>query len=174
MSMRERLHQEISSLVGVLTKQIEAHERLEELVKQKRRALVEGRTDAVMSLCRSEHEWVQVITELEKQRLKQVASLTQLVDPQAKVPMRLLGLAERLNEPHRGRLLVLRERLRERVASVQAETRVSRRATAALVRHMQGLANNVLSMGQQGAAYGRRGETAPPSGATMSTMSLTA
>ena len=102
-----------------------------------------------------------------------VAQLTRLIDPSAAAPMRMRDLAERLPEPARGRLLVLREQLRERIASVKDESSVTRRATEALLKHMQGLVHTLGSAGRA-AGYAPASQPQPTSGRTIGTLKVTA
>ena len=91
-------------------------------------------------MSRLENTLVQAIGDLEKRRLELVAELTRAVTPGA-MRSRCVCVTwpSGLPEPSRGRLLVLREQLRERI--VESERRIigdPRRATESLLKHMQG------------------------------------
>src|SRR5690606_29211509 len=124
---------------AVLQQQVQAHEALLSLLQRKREALRTGGTRAMTELAALENEKVQLISELEKHRLTLVAELTLALVPDAAEPMRLGELAERMPEPARGRLLVLRHQLRERMEQVREASSVLRRATEALMKHVHGL-----------------------------------
>lgn len=138
----------IPVLETVLKQLAERHEQLLSLMKRQREALRQADHHGVTEYSRLENTMVQAIGDLEKRRLELVAQLTRIVDPSAKVPMRLRDLAERLPEPSRSRLLVLREQLRERIAKVKDESSVTRRATESLLRHMQGLVHTLSTAGR--------------------------
>ena len=127
----------------------------------------------VSEYSRLENTLVQAIGDLEKRRLELVAQLTQAVDPSARQPMRMLDLAQRLDEPARGRLLVLREQLRERIAQVKDESSVTRRATESLLKHMQGLVQTLSSAGRA-AGYAPASQAQPNAGPAMGTLKVTA
>ena len=93
--------------------------------------------------------------------------------PSAVAPMRMRDMADRLPEPARGRLLVLREQLRERIARVKEESSVTRRATEALLKHMQGL---VHTLGNAGRAVGYAPASSPQAmtGPAIGTLRVTA
>lgn len=141
----------IPVLEAVLKQLAERHEQLLALMKRQREALRQADHHGVSEYSRLENTIVQAIGELEKQRLELVAELTRAIHPTAAQPMRMRDLAERLPEPSRGRLLVLREQLRDRIARVKEESSVTRRATESLLKHMQGL---VHTLGNAGRAAG--------------------
>jgi len=120
-----------------------------------------------------ENSQVQLISELEKKRLEKVAALTLEIDPEAQEPMRLEDLANQLEEPVRGRLLVLRQQLRQRIEQVQREAGTIRRASEALLRHMQGLVQSVAGGIKGLGTYGDRGSM-PQNAMSVSTFSTTA
>ena len=154
------MDKQLSRLEAVITQQTSAHERLLSLLKYKREALRTADRDQMSRSTEQENQAVQEISELEKERLRLVGELTLMVDPSAKQPMCLADLAQRLNEPSRGRLLVLRQHLIERIKRVQQETAVVKRATESVVRHMQGLFQMIGSAVGGGGVYSRCG--APP------------
>ena len=163
----------IPVLETVLKQLAERHEQLLTLMKRQRECLRLADHDGVSECSRLENTLVQAIGELEKRRLELVAELTMAVDPKAIQPMRMRDLAECLPEPARGRLLVLREQLRERIAAVKEESSVTRRATEALLNHMQGL---VLTLGNAGRAVGYApvNQPQPASQQTLGTLKVTA
>ncbi len=124
-------------------------------------------------LCRQENQRIQMVSGLEKQRLTLVAQMTLALDPQAPQPLRLKELADRLPEPVRGRLLVLRQQVRQRMEEIQAEVGVARRASELLVRHMQGIIQTIGAAVTGVGTYNRNGGR-PKVALAMSTFNTTA
>ena len=171
-STSQPLDKALSQLEALLKDELLAHEQLRGLMHRKRGALAAADREQLTDCCREENAKVQTISELAKRRLQIVADVTLLVDAAAAGPMRLGELAEQLPEPQRGRILVLRQQLREQMRQVQHESSVARRTTEALMRHMQGLVQTIGGMVAGGGTYGREG--APPRAAlAMSTFSTT-
>ncbi len=164
---------QVTSLEQTLRQLLSLHSELLELLKRKRDVLRASDTRAVIGLCTLEHEKIQKIADLEKQRLNQVADLTLLVDPQAKQPLSMSQLADSLGEPARGRLLVLRHQLLDRMKSVHEETGIVRRATETLAKHMHGIVQTIGALSSGASTYGSRGAF-PQSNAAVSTFSATA
>ena len=160
------------ALERVLVDLIDAHEKLVALCVAKRGALSAAQHDRVAELLGLENIRMQKIGELEKQRQRLGGELTLALDPAAGAPLRLRQLAERCEEPRRGRLLVLRQTLEGRMRSASNEMKVARRATEALMRHMQGIVQTISSVCTGAGVYGRPGDTATP--AAMSTFNTTA
>ena len=160
-------------LESTLKQLLSLHGELLELLTSKREVLRKSDNQAVTGLCILEHEKLQKIAELEKQRLMQVAELTLKVDPQAKEPLRMAELAERLDEPQRGRLLVARQQLLERMKQVQQETNIVRRATESLAKHMHGIVQTLGALSAGVSTYGSGGAF-PQKNNAVSTFSATA
>lgn len=150
--MADVLTRNIPVLEAVLKQLTERHEQLLSLMRRQREALRQADHRGVSEYSRLENTLVQAIGDLEKRRQELVAELTRAVDPSATSPMRMRDLADRLPEPARGRLLVLREQLRERIAKVKEQSSVTRRATESLLKHMQGLVQT-LSTASRAAGY---------------------
>lgn len=127
----------------------------------------------VATLTQSENQGLQALGELEKQRLQLAAMLTQMLDPTASKPMRLHELAQQLPEPARGRLLILRQQLKEATEAVQRESALARGVSEALVKHMNGLVRTIGSAMTGVAVYGRDGKM-PRAATAVSTFSATA
>ncbi len=163
----------LAPLEQTLRQQLTLHSELLELLKRKRDVLRGNDTKAAIDLCTLEHEKVQKIAELEKQRLNLVADLTLSVDPQAREPIRMAELAEQLGEPARGRLLVLRQQLLEQMKAVHTETGIVRRATETLAKHMHGIVQTIGALSAGVSTYGSRGAF-PQSNTAVSTFSATA
>ncbi len=164
---------QIAHLESILTRQVAAHEKLLSMLQRKRQLLRTADRPQLEDLSAQENQVIQSISELEKERLKLVGELTLLVDPAAKEPMRLAPLAQRLPEPHRGHLLVLRQQLKQKMVEVHRETVIARRVTESLVRHMQGLVQTVGSLITGVGLYSSHG--APPKEAmTVRTINTTA
>ena len=151
--MEKKLHE----LEELLRAEHAAHVRLGELLEAKRAVMRSARAGELNDCCRREHQQVQEIARLEKRRLEVAAELTLLLEPVAARPWTLAELAEKLGEPRQGRLLVLRAQLRGQVEAVAAQSGVMRRASEALLRHMQGLAASVGSALTQVGLYTRQG-----------------
>jgi 23S rRNA A2030 N6-methylase RlmJ len=164
---------QIASLEQTLRQQLSLNSELLELLKRKRDVLRASDTQAVIGLCTLEHEKIQKIADLERQRLNQAADLTLLVDPQASEPMNLAELADHLGEPSRGRLLVMRHQLLDRMKAVHEETVIVRSATEALAKHMHGIVQTIGALSAGVSTYGNRGAF-PQSNTAVSTFSATA
>jgi len=146
--MADTIHKHIPALETTLKQLTDRHEQLLSLMKRQRECLRLADTHGVSECSRLENSLVQAIGDLEKRRQELVAELTRAVDPSAAAPMRMRDLAEHLGEPARGRLLVLREQLRERITAVKEQSSVTRRATEALLNHMQGLVQTLGGVGR--------------------------
>lgn len=163
----------LTSLETTLKQLHSLHSELLELLKRKREVVRSSDRHAMTGLCVLEHEKLQKIAELEKQRLTQVADLTLKVDPRAKQPLRMAELADCLREPVRGRLLVARQQLIERMKEVQQENNIVRRATESLANHMQGIVQTLGALSVGVATYGSGGAF-PQQNTAVSTFSATA
>ena len=171
--MDSDMDKQIAQLEAILVQELAEHDQLLELIQRKRRALRQANHRLVADCCRQENGRVQKIAELEKARLRSVGQLTLLLAPGAAEPLRLGALAQRLSEPVRGRLLVLRQHLRQRIEQVRHDAGIAQRAAETLARHMQGLVQTLSGVMGGGAAYGRAG--APTRAAlTLSTFNVTA
>ena len=167
--------QRLSVLETVLSQLADRHEQLVSLMQRQREALRIADHRGVGELSRLENSIVQAISELEKKRLGLVADLTGFFVPDAAQPLRMGDLAEHLPEPQRGRVLVLRAQLRDRIIQVKEQSSVSRRATEALMKHMQGLVQTLSQVSSQGAAYSSKGRIEQSSVIpVMGTLNLTA
>ena len=171
--MDKNLEKNLAALEALLHEQIAAHESLLGLLQRKREAL--GRADhaAITRLCEQENRFVQSVSEMEKKRLLLVGDITLALEPAATAPLRLPELAERLPEPSRGKVLVLRQRLRTRMEQVREEVGVARRATESLMRHMQGLVQTIGQAVTGVATYNRAGAM-PRAALAISTFNTTA
>jgi len=119
--------QNLDQLESVLNDSVHRQAQLLALLERKRLALREGRAQDMADLCCLENTLVQAISELEKRRLQLVADVTLAVVPGADSPLKMRDLAERLPEPHRGRLLVTRTKLVVAIEKVAEQTSVVRR-----------------------------------------------
>ena len=171
--MDKTLEKTADQLIGVVQGMLAAHQKLRALVGRKREALRTAQYDRVTEICEQVNERVQQISELEKGRLTLAADLTLLVDPGEPRPLRMFELAERLEEPRRGRLLVLRQQLLDQMREVQRETNVARKATESLVTHMRGLVQSVGAICTGVSLYDRQGAP-PPCAMAVSTINTTA
>jgi hypothetical protein len=163
----------VTTLEATLRQLLDLHTELLELLKRKREIVRSNDARAAVALCVLEHEKLQKIAELEKRRLNLVADLTLAVDRNAQAPLRMAELADRLGEPVRGRLLVARQQLLEKMKNVQEETNIVRRATEALAKHMHGIVQTLGALSAGVATYGSRGAF-PQRNTAVSTFSATA
>ncbi len=163
----------IAKLEEAIQGEIAAHERLLEAIRRKVEACRRGRHDEIETLCREENSQLQSIGELEKQRLLLVADLTRAVDPGARAPWRMGELAERLPEPARGRLMVMRTQLRSRAEEVKRASSIARQAAETLLHHMQGIVQAIGGAISGIVTYNRRGSR-PPAATAVSTFCATA
>jgi hypothetical protein len=166
-------HALVVTLETTLRQLLDLHTELLELLKRKRDVVRGNDSRAAVALCVLEHEKVLKIAELEKQRLNLVADLTLAIDRDAREPLRMGELADRLGEPVRGRLLVARQQLLEKMKSVQEETNIVRRATEALAKHMHGIVQTLGALSAGVSTYGSRGAF-PQHNTAVSTFSATA
>ena len=171
--MADVLVKYIPVLETVLKQLTDRHEQLLGLMRRQREALRQADHAGVTELSRLENTLVQAVGDLEKRRLELVAQITKLIDPAARAPMRMRDLAERLPEPARGRLVVLREQLRARIAQVKEESSVTRRATESLLKHMQGLVHTLSSAGRA-TGYAPSSRPQPSGGHPIGTLRVTA
>jgi hypothetical protein len=160
-------------LIAVLQQLVAAHMKLLGLLQRKRGALANADYQKLTELCEQVNAQVQQISAHEKSRLTLVADLTLIADPAASAPLRMAELADRLPEPTRGVLLVLRQRLLEQMRHVQRETGVARRATQSLVTHMRGMAHTIGALCTGVSVYDRQGAP-PPEAIAVSTFNTTA
>jgi hypothetical protein len=167
------MEKELTQLEALLRQQLAAHEQLAGLVQRKLAALRAADHRQVTACCHAENQRLQAIGELEKERLKLVAQLSLLLDPQAPAPLKLAEVAERLPEPARGRLLVLRQQLRQRMEQVQRDSAVARSAASDLVRHMTGLVQSIGAC-MTGMGVYSRGGARPQAATAVSTFQATA
>ena len=163
----------LRDLETVLHDLIRAHEAFGSLLKLKRQALAKAEHDRVMELLEQENAGIQTLSDLEKNRLQLVGELTLVFESEAREPMRLRELASHVEEPIRGRLLVLREQLRDRMQCIQREAGVARRATEMLIHHMQGLVHTLGSV-CLGAGVSERSGSMPGDTGALSTFHTTA
>jgi len=162
-----------AALEALLRELVELHTQWLELAKVKREALGRGDAEAMRQACVRENEKLQAVSELEKRRLRLVSELGALVLPPRREPARLAELAEALPEPARGRVLVLRQRLRERMLELKTQTSVARRASESLMKHVQGLIQSIGAVSTGVSTYARGGDR-PAQCTAVSTFNVTA
>lgn len=137
--MDNQLEKKLNQLQDLLRTQIKAHEDLLGILVCKRQALQQADMAMMNDCTLRESRLVAAIGETEKQRLAMLGDITLSIDAQASQPWTMLQLAEKLPEPMRGKLLVLRLELRQRIEHVQKETGVARRASETLLKHVHGI-----------------------------------
>ncbi len=171
--MDKQLEKQLGILERSLQDLLQAHTYLSDLMEQKRTAMREAKHEQVGNLCKLENDQLRKISDMEKNRLQLVADITLLVEPSAKQPFKLLELADRLPEPWRGRLLVFRHQLAQKMKETQAKTQTTQQATMQLVKHMTGMMQKVTAACTGSSAYSARGQ-ASTNNARISTFSMTA
>jgi hypothetical protein len=170
--MHKPLEKQLAGLERLLQELMQAHTRLLELLGEKRVAMREAKHDVMAKICQMENEQIKLISELEKQRLQMVADVTLLIEPSASAPLKLLELADRLPEPWRGRILVFRHQLQQKMQATQKEAQVTQQATVQLMKHMTGLMQKVTAACTGASVYSAKG--APSNRTRISTFSMTA
>lgn len=171
--MDKYVEQSVAALELLLQRMVSLHQELLTIMQRKRDAMRRGNARLMADLCSLENQKVQAISDLEKKRLELVAQLTLRIKPAATEPMHMAALADRLPEPLRGRVLVLRQQLREQMLAVKEQTSVARRAADSLMRHVQGLMQSVTAASAGAATYSRRGIIPQPTSG-MATFSMKA
>lgn len=162
----------IAELEATLREQLRLHERMLGLLGDKRTALASADTDRMIALCKEENAILQNVSNLEKRRLELAARLTLLIDPKAPEPKRLADLAQQIPEPARGRLLVLRSQLRQRMDQVRKHAAVAAQASDTLLKHMQGLIQTIGGLVTQIPTYTAAGQR-PRAALAVSTFNTT-
>lgn len=132
------------------------HQQLVALIQRKQLAMRQAQPDVMEDCCKRENNLVQQIGELEKQRQQLVGQITQHINPQATTPLTLVAIADTLEEPHRGRLLVLHQQLRAAIQQAKDENAIAKQAGQRLLSHMKGMMQAVSSAVSAG-TYSRRG-----------------
>jgi len=170
--MHKQLEKQLTALEELLQSLTQAHGCLLELLNEKRTALSQAKHDVMAKLVTQENDQVKVISDMEKTRLQMVADVTLLLDPSAKEPLKLLALAERLPEPWKGRILIFRHQLQQKMQATQKQARNTQQATVQLMKHMTGLMQKVTATCTNASAYSAKG--APSNQTRISTFSMTA
>ena len=143
------------------------HDQLLGLVRRKQQAMRLAQHALIADCCGRESQSVHRIAAVEKRRQGIVGQITAAASPSAKQPLRLGEIADLAGEPRRGRLLVTQQRLQRTARLIQQENDVARRATESLLRHVQGVIQQVAAA-VGGATYGRRGVVTSPNVAVSS------
>ncbi len=164
---------QIKELELLIKALIVEHESMSKLMDRKREALRSGDGKLLTSYAQSESQQLNRIAEFEKNRLSLVAKITLKINPKAPEPMRLAELANALDEPSRGRLLVLRQQLLERMTAVKQQATVARQASETILQHMNGLVATVSSFCTGVATYNNTGNR-PKAALKVSTFSAIA
>lgn len=170
--MDKQLEKQLGTLEQLLQELMQAHQYLLELLEEKRTAMRQAKHETMTKVCQLENQQVRTISEMEKQRLQLVADITLLIEPNASEPMKLLQLADRLPEPWRGRILVFRHQLQQKMQATQKQARNTQQATMQLMKHMTGMIQKVTAACTGSAAYSAKG--APSTQSRISTFSMTA
>jgi hypothetical protein len=163
---------DLAQLEALLRQEIEAQRNLTAAVQRKLAAIRAADHRQVVACCQDENHLMQIAADLAKARLALAAKITQTLDPAASQPLRLGDLAEKLAEPARGRVMVLRQQLRQQMEAVGHESGIARRAAEVLASHMRGLVRTVGAAMNGAGVYGRGGTC--PRGAVISTFQATA
>lgn len=150
----------IAKLEDTVQRQIILQEKLLTVMRLKVDAFRKADHDSVSACTRQENIELQAFAELEKQRLTYVAEITRSLDPSATTPLTMGDMAMRLPEPARGRLLVLRNKLKDKMETVRREGGVLNRASETLLKHMHGIVQSISGALSGISTYGKKG--APP------------
>ena len=157
----------LDELEGCLRELDQLHDQLLGLVRRKHQAMRLAQHALIADCVERENAMVQGIAAVEKRRQAAVGQVTFALAPQARQPLRVTEIAGRIDEPRRGRVLVLQQRLQRTIGLIQQENEVARRATDSLLRHVQGVIQQVAAA-VGGATYGRRGVVTSPAVAVSS------
>jgi len=168
-----RLDKVIAELESVLHEELRGNEMMLDLLSRKRLALRAADRKAVRELAGEEHTRIQLLAETAKRRMAIAGQATLLLKPGSAEPLQLQALAEQIAEPSRGKLLVLRQQLRERMQEVRDQSQIIRNAMEALSTHMQGLMQTVGGTVSRSPTYTRRG-TMPRPAVVLSTFNMSA
>jgi len=152
------IQQRIDALEQTLRHLIDEHVALGRLIAQKQQALRDAKPVDVENCCIMENQHVQRIGEFEKARQGLLGHLTGAWAPDAAEPLTLIEIAQRIDEPQRGRLLVLRQQLREQIKQVQHANAVAHRATEGLLNHVQGVIRQVQRLVADTGTYRANGQ----------------
>jgi len=148
------------------------HESMLALVRRKHEAVRQALPAVVTECTERENEAVKRIGQIETERQNVVGELTQMLEPNAAEPLRLAELAERVDEPRRGRLLVMHRNLMETMQELRREAAVTRSAMEGLLGHVQGMVQMLVQTVGGGGTYGSRGRV-NPAAAVVSSFSTT-
>lgn len=170
--MDKLLEKQLTALERLLQDLMQAHTQLLELLEEKRTAMRKAEHEVMANVCQRENQQVRKISDMEKQRLQLVADVTLMIEPGAKEPMKLLEVADRLPEPWRGRILVFRHQLQQKMQATQKQAKTTQQATMQLMKHMTGMMQKVTAACTGSAAYSAKG--APSNQSRISTFSMTA
>lgn len=144
----------------ILSSQLELHGRLAVCIERKKECIRQAQIDSVAEICEEENEIVQKLGELEKTRLTLIGELTESLRPEASVPLTLIEIVGMAEDEQAGRLISLRDELRERVKQVRRESSVVRIAADKLNRHMIGILQSVRSALSGAGVYEQKGQVA--------------
>jgi hypothetical protein len=166
------MDKDLAQLEALLRQEIDAQRRLTAMLQRKLGAMRAADHRQVVACCQEENRLLQAAGDLAKARMALAARVTQALDPAASQPLRLGDLADRLAEPVRGRLRVLRQQLRLEMEAVRRESGIARQAAQVLAAHMRGLVQTVGAAMTGIGVYGRQGLC--PRAAAISTFQATA
>ncbi len=166
------MDKDIQELERSLKRLREEHQALLALIARRRNALRRMDLLELESLSVLETERVRAIGEIERQRREAVRKITVALEPGSNMPMKLSILADRVGEPARGRLLMLRSELHDLIEQCRRENGVTKRATESLLHHVRGVMQVVARAVNHSGTYGRRGVVQRPELAT-SVLSVT-
>ncbi len=148
---------QVERLDSVLVLQIKAHEKLLICLSHSQEAIRVADMDAFGRACQEKHDIALEITDLERQRLELIGSLTALMTPDADTPLKLNALALLVGDPMQGRLQLRADALRKIIQEVRKKSSVVGQAVEVLGRHMTGLVQTVQGAMTGTGLYGKRG-----------------
>lgn len=146
----------LSLLEFELAALLSEHESLLQLVRAKKQAMIVAKPQRVIDICQSENQHVQRIGQIEKRRQGVVGQITAAWSPSSPAPMTLAQIAERAGA-RREKLAALHAKLRQLMLQIKTENETARRITDGLLRHVQGIFQQVTQAIGAAGTYGRRG-----------------
>ena len=143
-------------------------------VDEQRAALARGDTAAMDQQTRRQQEALRQAQTLNQLRQRTALKLTGYLAPEADQPLPLRGLAQRLGEPHRTRLLSLREQLHGDAEAGRRSLEVTQKAARSLAHHVGCVLQNLSHLQRGGAAYGTTGRPTQAAAGGALSLSLSA
>ena len=165
----------IDALCETLLRMTAFEEQLADCLGRQKTALATGDTKLMHALARLQAETIEQLRTLDELRARTALKLTGfLVSPPPAEPLSVAEIAEHLPEPDRGRLLVLRNQLRDRATEARRLVAVAQSAGTALAGHVGRLVQHLDHRATGGAAYAPTGRPAQAAVPRRSALNLSA